>query len=359
MAEIMLYKTYTTEDDKKIVNEVIDRGTWWVKGKEIRQLQQKIADYVGVENAVAFNCGTSALYTMLKSIGKDGEVILPAFTFVATANAVVNAGFHPVFVDIEKDTYGISARNIKEKITNKTKAILPVHYMGRICRDMEKILTIGRKNGIPVIEDAAHALGSYNALGWAGTLGEGGMYSMSFNKIISTGEGGIAVTNNKKIVDYIGAFSDQGKKDGDVIMPGLNLRMSSINAALGISQMSNIEQMIRMRNNIADVYQKEIGDIVRCPRIGKKERCVFQRYAIMLDNKEEKVKMQRHLKENNIPCSDVYKPIYHYKYYSQIKKTPLNNTEDVYERMLLLPMYPHLNVADVEDICRHIREGAA
>ena len=160
--KIPLFKSYWEEDDVEAVSKVIRRGTYWATGPEIKEFEEAISKYIGTRYALVFNSGTAALHSVLLSykIKKNEEVIVPSFTFIATANAPLFVGAKPVFAEIEDESYGLDSEDVKNKITKKTKAIMPIHYGGLACRDIQKIRDIADDNNILLIEDAAESLGS-------------------------------------------------------------------------------------------------------------------------------------------------------------------------------------------------------
>lgn len=173
-----LFKTYWDDDDIQAVAKIIRRGSYWAAGPEIIQLEKEIAAYVGAKYAAAFNSGTTALHADLLAHNiTAGEVIVPSFTFIATANAVVLSGAKPVFAEIEEESYGLNPEDVKEKITNKTKAIVPVHYGGAPCKNIKIIREIADDNNLLLIEDAAESLGSKLNEKMVGTFGQSAMFS--------------------------------------------------------------------------------------------------------------------------------------------------------------------------------------
>jgi perosamine synthetase len=362
MEEIMLYKSYSDESDIEAVKKVINRNVWWIKGEEIKEFEQKLAEYTGVKHGIAFNSGTSGLFAvLLASNVKDGEVILPSFTFIATADAVVNAGGKPVFADIEYKTYGISSESVRQLITDKTKAIIAVHYLGDICNDIKELTEIAKEKKILLIEDAAHAIGALSNGKKAGQFGDSAMFSFSFNKVISTGEGGAIVTDSDQLNKKIRLIRSHGQTETkDVIYPGFNLRMSSMTAALGLSQLKKIDILIQKRNEIAEYYNKAFKNLpIKPPSPKKGNRCVYQRYSILLESKSIRDALKQYLKEKKIPTANGYHPIHNFSYfknrYSSFKKN-LPITEDVADRMLVLPFHSLLTEEQINYIIKSIKE---
>ncbi len=358
--DILLYKSYSDDEDIEAVNKVIRRGTWWIKGKEIAQFEKAIAEYVGIEHAITFNSGTSGLFASLLAYDvKNFEVILPSFTFIATADAVVNAGGKPVFADIEKETYGLCAESVRNLINDKTKAIIVVHYLGDICRDIHEIREIADEKKIPLIEDAAHAIGASSGRRNAGTFGDAAMFSFSFNKVITTGEGGAIVTDSDDINTKIRLIRSHGQTHTkDVILPGYNIRMSSMTAALGLSQINKIERLIEKRNTIAQYYNSSFKDLpVTFPNPKKGNRCVYQRYSLLLETGKIRDDLRQHLGKHNIPSTSGYHPIHLFRFFRSsygYKEGDFPVTEDVSSRMLILPFHPLLEREQLQYIVKKV-----
>ena len=246
--KIPLFKTYSDEDDVNAVTKIIKRGTFWADGPEISEFESKVADYIGVKYALAFNSGTSALHVMFLAYNiKNSEVIVPAFTFVATANAVVLAGGKPVFAETETDTFGLDVEDVRKRITSKTKAIVTIHYGGFPARDTEKLRALADEYNILFLEDAAQSFGASINNKMIGSFGDSSIFSFCQNKILPTGEGGMILTNSVDIYEKAKLLRSHGRieneedyfsttKDNDYIEAGYNFRLPTMLAALGISQ---------------------------------------------------------------------------------------------------------------------------
>ena len=212
--KIPLFKLYWDEDDVESVTKVIRKGSYWSTGPEIEQFEKAIAEFIGTKYALSFNSGTSALHADLLAHNiTNGEVITPSFTFIATANTVVLAGARPIFAEIEDKSYGLDSEDVKEKITSKTKAIIPVHYAGGPCKEINALKEIAEDNNLILIEDAAESLGSTIDNKKIGTFGNTSMFSFCQNKIITGGEGGVLVTNSKDIFDKLKLICSHGRQE--------------------------------------------------------------------------------------------------------------------------------------------------
>ena len=210
--KIPLFKIYWDEDDVEAVTESIRAGMNWATGPNVAKFEESIASYVGTEYAVTFNSGTSAMHAALLSHGiKEGdEVIVPSFTFIATANVPLFVGAKPVFADIEEDTFGLDPEDVKEKITEKTKAIIPIHYGGCPCK-IRELKEIAQDHDLILIEDAAESFGAKVKDEKVGTFGDSAMLSFCQNKIITTGEGGVIVTNSEEIYEKLKLIRSHGR----------------------------------------------------------------------------------------------------------------------------------------------------
>jgi len=209
--KIPLYKIFNDEDDVRIVSKVIKRGMDWAIGPEVEQFEYQLAKYVGSNYCLVFNSGTSALHAALLSLGiRGGRVLVPSFTFISTANSALMVGAKPTFVDIEEDTLGLDPSKIGRAINTSTKAIMPVHYAGLPCK-IEEIKEISKKKKIPLIEDAAEALGSRIRKKMVGTFGDLSVFSFAGNKVLTTGEGGAIVTNSNKIFNKLKLIRSHGR----------------------------------------------------------------------------------------------------------------------------------------------------
>lgn len=372
--KIPLFKTYWNQDDINAISAVIKRGTYWATGPEIQEFEQKIADFVGRKYCVSFNSGTSALHTVLLAYNiTSGEVIVPSFTFISTANAVLLAGATPVFAENEGQTYGLDVGSVKQKITNKTKAIIPVHYGGLPSRDIKKLRELADENDILLIEDAAESLGSKMNNQMTGSFGDAAMFSFCQNKVISTGEGGVVVTDSKEIYEKMKLIRSHGRVESknknyfstteemDYIDIGYNFRMPTMNAALGLSQLKKIDKIIGMRRKKAKNYDKALKNMSEIKLLAelKNQKHVYQMYTIQLKNKKIRDNLQNYLTKKGIMTKVYFYPIHLKSYYKNkygYKKGDLLKTEELSEKVLTLPIYPTLKTADQKIITDTIKK---
>jgi len=312
--KIPLFKTYWEENDIDSVAKVIRRGSFWATGPEIDQLEDSIAKYVDKKYCVSFNSGTSALHAVLLAHDiTSGEVIVPSFTFISTANSVVLAGGKPVFAEIEDESYALDSEDVKEKITKNTKAIMPIHYGGAPCKHIKELKEIAEDHNLVLIEDAAESLGSKIDNKMVGTFGHSSMFSFCQNKIITAGEGGVIVTDNAKVFEELKLVRSHGRvenKNGffstpqelDYVKAGYNYRMSSISAALALSQFKKIDKIIKMRREKAQYYDKHLSAIkeIKTPIDLDNLFHVYQMYTIQLSDQKTRDEIQQNLTKNEI-----------------------------------------------------------
>jgi perosamine synthetase len=359
--------------DDTDIQAVVDvlKGDYLTTGPFVREFEDKVASYVGAKYAVAVSSGTAALHLACFAAGiKEGdEVIVSPMTFAASANAVLYCGGTPVFVDIDSQTYNIDPEKIEEKITAKTKAIIPVDFSGQSV-DMDRIKEIADKHGLIIIEDAAHALGSEYKSRKVGNQAD--MVEFSFHPVkpITTAEGGIVTTNNEEFYNKMMVFRTHGiTRDQEMLNEnhgpwyyeqqflGYNYRLTDVQSALGISQMSKIDEFIARRREIVKQYNdafKNLKEIVR-PFEAEFSNSGWHIYVIKV--KPELLTVTRKeifkaLQAENIGVNVHYLPVYLHPYYRGLgyDKGLCPNAEDLYENMITLPLFPRMSNEDVKDV---------
>ena len=367
-----LFKIYWDENDVKSVEKIIRRGNYWTTGPEISKLEEEISKYIGIKYALTFNSGTSALHAgLLAHKITDGQVIVPSFTFISTANAVVLAGSKPVFAEIEDETFALDPEDVKEKITRKTKAIIPVHYGGMPCKNIKALREIAEDKKLVLIEDAAESLGSKINGKMVGTFGDSSIFSFCQNKIITAGEGGIMVTNSKEVYNKLKLIRSHGRVENkqeffsttkklDYIQLGYNYRMSSISAALVLSQFKKINKIISLRRKIGKYYNKQFSKIkeIKTPIDNNELNNVYQMYSILLRDKNTRNKIQRKLEKVKIMTKVYFNPIHLETFYKEkydYRVGDLRKTEEISNKILTLPMYPTLTNVEVNQIVNEIK----
>jgi len=368
--KIPLYKIFTDRDDNKAVNKVLQRGMDWAIGHEIAEFEKKIANYIGTKYCVAFNSGTSAGHAALLAINiNSGEVIVPSFTFISTANWPLMVNAKPKFVDIEEENFGLSPERVKVEITKNTKAIIPIHYGGRPCKIIE-IDRIARNKKITLIEDCAEALGAKIKGVSVGTFGQMSIFSFAPNKILTTGEGGAICTDSRKIFEKLQLIRSHGRKVNenyfktsqlsDYISIGYNWRMSSITAALGLSQFDKLDRIIQLRRQHARFYVSKLKKIKEIKLLDepKDHLHVYQLFTIQLKNNLIRNELQKFLTSRGIMTKVFFEPIHLSNFYkkSGFGKKSLPNTEKISQTVLSLPIFPGLKSEEIRYICDSTQE---
>lgn len=347
-------------------HEALKSG-WLAHGPYNEKFEALFAEYIGVKHAITCNSCTSALFLAVKLLNISGEVIIPSFSFVATANAVVTAGATPRFVDIEYDTCNIDPGKIRAAITPKTEAIIPVHFGGQCCR-MDVITEIADEYGLHIIEDSAETIGGTFYGKQAGSFGIG-CFSFFPTKNITTGEGGMITTNDDELARIARALIGHGidsttyKREKaempwfrSAVMPGYNFRMSNVLAAIGVEQIKRLNKMNRARRNHAAYLIENLKGLPRVDMPFEADGCIhtYQMFTIKLDKNINRQRFVQNLNEKGIGASvHFYPAIHNQEYY---KKHPewidgdLKITEDVSKRIVTLPMYPALKKEQLDQI---------
>lgn len=374
---IPLYKIFWDNDDVESVTNIIKRGSYWAVGPEIKEFESRLAEYVGVDYAVAFNSGTSALHaTMIAyDLEPTDEVIVPSFTFIATANAPIFVGARPVFAEIEEERYALDPEDVINKITTRTRMIIPIHYGGMPAL-IKELKDIAEDHRLILIEDAAESLGAISESGRkVGSFGDAAIFSFCGNKVITTGEGGAVVTNDRKIYEKLKLIRSHGRLEGtenyfhstqkfDYVMTGYNWRMPTIIAALGISQLKKLEKAIELRRKIANIYTTEIekrfNGLIKPFKEPPNTRSVYQMYTIRLHKDDGAIrdKLQNHLSKKGITTKIYFEPVHLYTTFRLRghKEGELPRTERISKQVLTLPIYPTMTKDEVKYVLDSIEE---
>lgn len=349
------------EKELAYVNDCIISNWISSTGKYVCQFESLFADYCGSRYAVATSNGTTALHLALLALGihQGDEVIVPSLTFIATANAVTYTGAKPIFVDSEPNTWNIDPNRIVEAITPNTKAIIPVHLYGHPA-DMDPILEIARSHNLAVIEDAAEAHGAEYKGKKVGSIGDIGMFSFYGNKIITTGEGGMIVTDNSDLVQRIRLLRDHGMSPSKHYwhpVLGYNYRLTNIQAAIGVAQVERIESIIKAKLDIAEQYGKQLSGVkgIIYPPKAEWAKNVYWLYSILVEEKYgiSRDELIKELSSMDIDTRPLFPPVH---------KQPIYNTGQtlpVSERLsccgLSLPSSVNLSEDEIGKICAAIK----
>ena len=370
------YGTQWIDDDD--INEVVKvlRSDWITTGPKIKEFEDALCSYIGCRHCVAVNSGTSALDIAVQvlELPKDSEVITTPFTFVATSNAIIYNGLKPVFADICSDTFNIDPEDIRRKITKDTKAILYVDYAGQPC-DIKAIREIADEFDLYLIEDACHAIGAEYEGKKVGNFADLTIFSFHPVKHITTGEGGAVVTDDDALYERLLLLRSHGiDKDAqdrygpdaswayDMKYLGRNYRMTDFQAALGISQLKKLDGFIDKRNELALRYQEIIGDGdgVTLPVMKDKVRHSWHLYTILLDGSIDRDEFFKYMRSANIGVNLHYIPVYRHSYYVEnfgFDAGDFPVTEDVFGRIITLPLFPKMSEQQVEYVVTSISQA--
>ncbi len=338
-------------------------------GPRIPAFEQEFVKRLGVKHAIACNSGTSGLHMVWRAmgIGPGDEVITTPFSFIASSNSIMFQGGRPVFVDIDPQTWQIDPARIEAAITPRTRALLPVDVFG-VAAEMDAINAIARKHNLRVLEDSCEALGATYRGRWCGLLGEAGVFGFYPNKQITTGEGGMVVTNNDEIAFLCRAYRNQGRDPtADWLAHarlGFNYRMNDVQAAIGIHQMRRLDEILAKRDRVAGFYRERLRDEPRLSLQRVPEHCRISWFVFVVRlsddySAEQRLTIIERLRAAGVGCQ-VYFPAIHLQPFYQ--EPPLSYrrgmfpiTEALCDRTIALPFHNHLSEADVDYVVRTLR----
>jgi perosamine synthetase len=375
---ILINKPWIGEDEKREVVSALDDNSLTSAakdgGKRVRELESLLQDYLNVKNVVSINSGTSALLAALLAadIRTGDEVLLPSFTFVATANSILAAGAKPVFVDVNKDDYTIDVSDLKAKITKKTRVIVPVHLYGHPS-DMDEIAEVAETRSISIIEDACQSLGSTYNNRQTGTFGIMGCFSFYASKVLTSGEGGAVVTDDNSIAEKLKMIRNHGMVEGyDTRILGLNLRLPEISAAIAKTQMVKLKEMLGLRRRNAEMLTTLISDVanengITLPSESQSKRFNWYLYTIALTKDNLRDKIQKKMTQNDKVGATVYydPPVHRTPYYERIMASGtgsqrssimgLPNTDWASKHVLSLPIHPMVTPEELERVANSLK----
>jgi len=373
MSDIPLFEIPWNETDVSNVVESVSRGGYWAKGPFVDQFESGLAAYFGVDHALVVNSGTTALECALRAfdIGPGDEVLVPSFTFIATANVVRLVGAEPVFVDIERETLGMNPVDARAKITDDTALILPIHCYGNPCH-IDELVEVADEADVPIVEDAAEAFGAVAGDRLVGTFGDAATLSFCQNKVLPTGEGGAVLTNDDDVASAVDLFRSHGRQTGDeyfqstgsdeYVTLGSNYRMPDVVAALGCSQLDKVDSLIEGRRRVASEYTaffESLSGVHTVVGLDKStDYSVYQLYSVLFETAELRTAAIETLSDRGI-ASKVYwdPPVHKTDYYRRTTEATLPTTADIAERVLSLPMHPKLPSESVERVASAVRSA--
>ncbi len=372
----------TIEDDE--INEVVDslRSGWITTGPKVKRFEEDFKAYVGAPYAVPLSSATAGLHLVMLALGlgPGDEVITTPMTFAATVNMIVRAGAIPVLADIDPDTLNIDAEKIHAKITERTKAIMPVHFAGQPC-DMDAIFAMAKEFDLRVIEDAAHAVGTEYKGKRIGSLDSLSVFSFHPIKNITTGEGGMVCTRDEALAEEISLlkfhgmskeawkrYESSGTPNYDILLPGFKYNMMDIQAALGIHQLAKLDAFISRRTEIARFYNtafSEVDEIKTPEPVQWDHRHAWHLYTPLVLVEKLSIDRDRfmeELKRENIGTGLHFKAVHHHPYYKNSLAIPpgeLANADYASDRILSLPLFPRMTMDDALDVVEAVKSVIA
>ena len=354
------YGRQCIDDDDVAAVVAVLRGDWLTTGPTIAEFETQFAEFCGTREAVAVSSGTAALHCLYHAaIGEGDEIIVPALTFAATANAALYCGARPVFADVEADTLCLDAESVAQKITPKTKAIVAVDYAGQPC-DYAALRKLADENGLHLFADACHALGGSWHGRRVGSLADASTFSLHPVKPMTTGEGGMITTDNAELAQEMRVFRNHGittdhrarEKAGswsyEMVDLGYNYRLSDINCALGISQLPKVPGWTRQRQQIAALYDESLANSSHVAPLAVRAD-VSHAHHLYVVRVPDRAHVFAQLRERKIGVNVHYLPVYRHPYYRALgyKAGECPIAEAAYEQILSLPIFPAMNESDV------------
>jgi dTDP-4-amino-4,6-dideoxygalactose transaminase len=362
---IKLTKPFISGREARAVKKVLKSGNL-TQGAVSKNFEGEISKFTQARHAFVTSSATTGLHLALDAlgVGVGDEVIIPDFSFPATANAVIKVGATPVCADINLNTYCINVDDIQHRITSRTRAIMPVHAFG-LCADMPAILEIAAKFNLKVVEDAACAIGGMIGTKQAGTFGDCGVFSFHPRKLITTGEGGAIVTDDESLAKTLSILRSHGGIRGEYYLEfidsGYNFRLSDINSAVGLVQMSKLQEIIEKRINLAERYENLLGEIkgISVPEVPDGFRHTFQSYVIQLDDRYDRDEVIKKMAcvgiETTLGTYSISSQPYFRKYNPNLLE-PVPNSVIAFSKSLTLPLYPTMNVKKIDSVVRSLKD---
>jgi dTDP-4-amino-4,6-dideoxygalactose transaminase len=360
------------EEEAEVIQTL--RSGWLTTGPRTQEFERDFAEYIGCNHAIGLNSCTAGLHLALVAIGvgEGDEVITTPITFPATANVIVHQRARPVFADVDPETLNINPEKIEEKISPRTRAIIPVHLAGHPC-EMDSISEIAQKHNIKVIEDAAHALEAEYHGRKVGVLGNVAAFSFYATKNITTGEGGMLTTNDDELADKVGIlrlhgisrdawkrYGLEGYRHWDTLYAGYKYNMPDIQAAIGIHQLKKAEKFLQVRKKYVEMYDKAFAKIPEIKILGRKENIKHSHYLYVIQVKTEDLTADRDIIMNAIQAENIgigihFRALHLQPYYKNtygFKLGDFPNAEYASDRVISLPLYPAMTEGDAADVIK-------
>ena len=356
--KIPLARSKINEEEAAAIARVIDRGRLAL-GPEVNAFEEEFASWLAVDAAVATNSGTSALIAALRAVGvrPGDEVIVPALTFVATANAVLNCGARPVLVDVLPDSWNLDPLAAAEAIGKNTRAIIAVHLFG-LAAPMNELIALAQQANVALVEDACEAVGSTYDCQALGGLSDVGVFGFYPNKLLTTGEGGMVVSRDTNVVETARAICNQGYgSSGQLIesaMPGHSFRMNEFGAALGRAQLASLERRLLERERLAAKYVDALGSIsgLEMPVTDPGSRRGWFTFPVLLPREMDRDRVMGVMKDSGIETADYFPALHNLPGYADfcVQRGALDNSNDIGHRLLCTPLWEGLDDRNIETI---------
>jgi len=367
------YEPWISKEDEKTISRTLKQSMLTL-GPQLEKFESNFCKYSKAKYAVAVSNCTAALHLSLMAldIRENDEVIIPDLTFVADANAVLACNAKPVVADINKENFFFSISSVKKSITKRTKAIIPVHIYGQVC-NIDEILDLAKDNNLKVVEDCAHAVGTFHKSKHVGTLGNTGCFSFYPTKNITTAEGGMVTTNSKIIAEKVRQLRSHGMTKSlknrysseypwvfDIVEPGYNYRLDEIRSALGITQLKRIKKINDLRKKASLYYHKNLQNIpgIILPDMVNDRSHSYHLYTIRVTKpfRLSRNKLYKKLRDNGIRTTVYWMPIHEYAAYRKFaKKSSIPNTAKMYDEILALPLFPNISKKHQDAVIKVIK----
>jgi dTDP-4-amino-4,6-dideoxygalactose transaminase len=333
-------------------------------GKNLKTFEKLVSDYLEIKHAIPLDSDSSALETALQYYKvKDREVLVSTNSFISIPNSVLYAGGKVVFTDIRKETLSMNPADLYKKTTDKTCGVIVTHIAGFPNPHLKEIQQFCQNNNLFLIEDATHAMGATITNQKAGTFGDAAIFAFTPTKVVTTGEGGMLVTNDSKLADYARLYSYYGSGSGKTqfVNLGRHMMLPEIAAILGIYQMKRIEEFIAKRNQIAKIYNEAFDQIseLETVKVQKDNRCSYYKYPLILSSKLNKAEIQKSLLNNRVETGSVFYPPCHMQTVYNSEKTglALPEAEEVLARTITLPMHTALTHEDISHVVSSVKQA--